>query len=88
MQAKHYSVVLRPAAQRDLDHLPDQVRDRILAALLGLENDPRPRASKQLVGLGRERRLRVGEYRMLYEVDDEASIVRIFRVIHRREAYR
>ena len=56
--------------------------------MLELEKDPRPRASKQLVSRGRERRLRVGAYRVLYEVDDEASIVRVFRIRHRREAYR
>ena len=86
--AKRYKVVLRPAARRDLDRLPIQVRNRVLTALLELEKDPRPRASKQLVSRGRERRLRVGVYRVLYEVDDEASIVRVFRIRHRREAYR
>lgn len=85
---KPYAVLLRPAARRDLDRLSSQVRERILAALLELEQTPRPRASKQLVGRGRERRLRVGEYRVLYEVDDAVSTVRIFRVRHRGEAYR
>lgn len=73
--AKRYSVALRPAAQRDLDRLPSQVRDGILAALVELEKDPRPRASKQLVGRGRERRLRVGEYRVLYEVHYQTGLL-------------
>jgi len=84
---KPYSVVLRPAARRDLDRLPPQVRERVLTALLELETTPRPRASKQLVGRGRERRLRVGEYRVLYEVDDADGAVLIFRVRHRGDAY-
>ena len=88
--AKQYSAVLRPAARRDLDRLPSQIRDKFVTALLKLEKDPKPRASKQLMSRGRERRLRVGAYRVLheYEVDDKAAVVRIFRVRHRREACR
>jgi len=59
-----------------------------MVALAALEDAPRPRASKKLTGRGRERRLRVGEYRVLYEVDDENRVVRIFRVRHRGRAYR
>lgn len=86
--AKQYSAVLRPAARRDLDRLPSQIRDKFVTALLKLEKDPKPRASKQLMSRGRECRPRVGAYRVLHEVDDKAAVVRIFRVRHRREACR
>lgn len=84
----HYSALLRPAAQRDLDRLSHSVAQRVVAALLKLEQDPRPRGSKKLSGRENEWRLRVGAYRILYEVDDEAKVVRVFRIRHRREVYR
>jgi mRNA interferase RelE/StbE len=84
----HYSVLLRPAAQRDWDHLPATAHQRVEAALLKLEENPRPHGSKKLTGRENEWRLRMGEYRLLYEVDDKARVVRVFRIRHRREVYR
>jgi mRNA interferase RelE/StbE len=83
-----YIVLLRPAAQRDWDHLPAVTYQRVQAALLKLEENPRPRGSKKLTGRENEWRLRMGEYRVLYEVDDKARVVRVFCIRHRREAYR
>lgn len=83
-----YSVLLRPAAQRDLDRLPPAIYQRVTEALAKLEQEPRPRACKKLTGRENEWRLRVGAYRVLYEVDDGAKIVRVFRIRHRREVYR
>ena len=83
-----YSVLLRPAAQRDLDRLPPAVYRRVIEALTKLEQEPRPRGSKKLTGRENEWRLRVGAYRVLYEIDDKAEVVRIFRIRHRREVYR
>ncbi len=49
---------------------------------------PRPPGAKKLVGRQLDWRIRVGNYRILYEVDDEASIITVWRIAHRREVYR
>lgn len=83
-----YKIVLRPAARRDSDALDRKTYDRILSKMNVLKMEARPTGAKKLVGRDNEYRLRIGEYRVLYEIDDNEKIVRIFRVLHRREAYR
>lgn len=61
---------------------------RIIAAIQLLADDPRPAGCKKLVGSQRDWRIRVGEYRVLFEIDDTEQIVRVMRVRHRRDAYR
>jgi mRNA interferase RelE/StbE len=82
-----YSVWVLRRAQKELARLPkdsySQVRDRIRA----LADDPRPRGCRKLTG--REGwRLRVGTYRVLYEIDDEGDKVTVLHVGHRRDVYR
>ena len=60
----------------------------MVAVLQELADSPRPKGVKKLVGQENEWRIRVGDYRVLYEVDDATRIVKIFRIAHRREAYR
>jgi mRNA interferase RelE/StbE len=83
-----YRIFLRPAAVRDLNSLQGDVRERIEQAIDRLAENPRPHGSKKLVGFENEWRLRVGEYRVLYVIDDATKRVTIARVAHRREAYR
>jgi len=83
-----YRILLRPAAIRDLDSLDANVRGRIERAIDRLQGNPRPPGSKKLVGFGNEWRLRVGDYRVLYVIDDTARQVVVARAAHRREAYR
>lgn len=83
-----YSIYLRPAANRDLKGLPPQVKERIESAIDQLSEGPRPPRAKKLVGYSDEWRLRVGDYRVLYVIDDSSQRVTIARVAHRREAYR
>ena len=83
-----YSILLRPAAARDLRALPSDTRSRIEKAIDRLVDDPRPPGARKLVGVSDEWRLRVGDYRVLYVVNDPEGQVVIARVAHRREAYR
>ena len=83
----NYSVVLTPSAARDLRRLPEGVRQRIVAALQGLANNPRPPGCVKLSG-GDEWRIRVGDYRAIYRIDDTARLVTVTRIGHRREVYR
>ncbi|MBK9737928.1 MAG: type II toxin-antitoxin system RelE/ParE family toxin [Actinobacteria bacterium] len=82
-----YRVVVRPAAQRALRRIDQPMRARIEGAIAMLAQDPRPPASRQLV----ERdgyRVRIGDYRVLYTIDDGVLIVAVVSVGHRREVYR
>ncbi|TJY72658.1 type II toxin-antitoxin system RelE/ParE family toxin [Arthrobacter sp. CAU 1506] len=68
--------------------LDKSAQARILRAVEILREEPRPPASKQLVGGDGERRIRTGDYRIVYEVRDEELVVLVIRVGHRREVYR
>ena len=83
-----YSILLCPAAVRDLNALASVIRRRIEAAIDRLSEEPRPHGSKKLAGFENEWRRRVGDYRILYVIDDSAKRVTIARVAHRREVYR
>lgn len=81
-----YEVHLIRSAEKDLDRLPLTVHNRLRIKILSLEENPRPRGIKKLSGR-EEYRLRVGDYRILYIIDDRKYIVIIVAVGHRREVY-
>lgn len=83
-----YQVLLRPAAGRDLARLPSDIRSRLTDVLFALENDPRPPGVTKLTGSANLWRVRVGDYRILFEIDDSAQTVLVLRIAHRRDAYR
>ncbi|MFB3924215.1 MAG: type II toxin-antitoxin system RelE/ParE family toxin [Terriglobia bacterium] len=83
-----YLVYLRPRVVRDLKSLPEEVKERVEQSVGRLSENPRPHGSKKLAGFENEWRLRVGDYRVLYLINDESKQVVVARVAHRREAYR
>ena len=82
-----YEIIIKPSAQRDLDAFPSKEVQRIAARISLLVTDPRPYGSQKLSGAV-SYRIRSGNYRVLYEVDDGRKRVFIFRIKHRREVYR
>jgi mRNA interferase RelE/StbE len=82
-----YRVEVQRSAERDLDRLSKMLFDRISARLVSLANEPRPPGAEKLTGL-EAFRVRAGEYRIIYEVDDSARVVVVTRIRHRREVYR
>ncbi|MFN3763631.1 MAG: type II toxin-antitoxin system RelE family toxin [Anaerolineae bacterium] len=82
-----YSVRILRRAIKDIADLPREYTRLIGQHIDRLGENPRPPDAKKLRG-GKEYSLRVGPYRILYDIDDEARIVTIYRVKHRREAYR
>lgn len=70
-----------------MDKLPAPLHHRLSQRLFSLEENPRPRGSRKLTGR-EEYRLRVGNYRILYAIDDTNLVVTVFAVGHRREVYR
>jgi mRNA interferase RelE/StbE len=82
-----YIVRLKPRAERDLDRLPIPLARRIWEKLLGLEEEPRPPGCSKLEGSDGYR-IRVGDHRVVYLIDDRARTVECVRIAHRREVYR
>lgn len=82
-----YQVELRRTAFKDLESIPADYVRLIASHINRLENNPRPNDSKKLKG-DAGYSLRVGSYRVLYDIDDKAKTVTIYRIKHRREAYR
>jgi mRNA interferase RelE/StbE len=64
------------------------IHDRVVETIQSLANDPRPPGCRKLSGSKNDWRIRVGDYRILYEIADAVRVVRVNRVRHRREAYR
>ena len=83
----HYAVLILRRAQKELANLPSNSYSRVKDAIIGLAGDPRPAQSTQLVGRGGWR-LRVGDYRIIYDIDDIAKTVTVLHVGHRRDVYR
>jgi len=83
-----YRVILKPRAERDLDALPIEIARRIWRKLEMLEIDPRPRTAVKLIREEGAYRIRVGDYRVVFLVNDGERIVEVIRVAHRRDVYR
>lgn len=83
-----HEVYLERAAERDLKRLSAQDFHRIIPRIKALAENPRPAGCRKLVSSERDWRIRVGDYRVVYEIDDEANAVRVMRVKRRQEAYR
>ena len=83
-----YQVLLERSAERDLKRLSANVHDRVIEAIKELAGNPRPPGCRKLVGSQNDWRIRVGDYRVIYEIADAIRIVRVNRVRHRREIYR
>jgi mRNA interferase RelE/StbE len=83
-----YEVYLERAAERDLRRLSAEVFHRIIPHIQALAENPRPTRCRKISGSANDWRIRVGDYRIVYEIDEAANAVRIFRVRHRRDVYR
>ncbi len=83
-----YKIELTPAARRDLKSLPRNILRRVDAKILELAAKPRPRGVKMLAGPERFLRARVGDYRIIYCIEDDRLVVLLVRIGHRRDVYR
>ncbi|SHJ81308.1 mRNA interferase RelE/StbE [Tessaracoccus bendigoensis DSM 12906] len=82
-----YRVDFTTAAARQIRKLPKPARDRLLDAIGNLAEDPRPHGARKLVGEQTAWRIRVGDYRVIYDVFDGELTVTIVRAAHRRAVY-
>ena len=83
-----FEVLLERHAERDLARLDHDTWTRVTRALAALADEPRPDGCRKLAGSVSDWRVRVGNCRILYEIDRKARVVRVMRIRHRREAYR
>ena len=82
-----YAVKMKPSAEKELDRLSGKLNARIFSRLESLAFDPRPPGCKKLKGGDNEWRLRIGDYRAVYTVDDRKLLVEVTRIRHRSEVY-
>jgi mRNA interferase RelE/StbE len=83
-----YAVSFRRSAEKDLRRLDATVRLRVMRAVETLAREPRPHGCRKLEGGEDAYRIRVGDYRVIYTVDDAVFVVAVERIRHRREVYR
>ena len=83
-----YDVLVERSAEKELKKIASDVQPKIGAALRSLANDPRPPGCRKLVGSKNDWRIRVGNYRVIYEIADEVRIVRVSKIRHRKDSYR
>lgn len=82
-----YRVSIRRKAQKQLDRIQEQYRERTISGTIALGDEPRPSGSRKLRGR-EEWRIRIGDYRAIYTIDDEAREVLVVDIGHRRDIYR
>ena len=83
-----YKLVFKPSVEKDLRDLPKTVVERVLKKIEGLPTEPLPSGCARLESAERLLRIRIGDYRVVYEVDGKARLITIHYVRHRREVYR
>lgn len=82
-----YNVRVIPSAQKDLDGLDRKFFDQIKQKIISLASEPRPAGCLKLTAQ-EGYRIRSGDYRILYRIDDGEMVVYIYRIKHRKESYR
>ena len=83
-----YRVLIKPSAVKELENIPRKKdRQRIVERISALADDPRPHGSQKLSGNDRFR-LRHGSYRIIYSIEDDALVIYVIKVGHRKDVYR
>ena len=83
-----YALRFARAARRELEALDMAMVQRLFASIERLAREPRPRGCRKIRGADNLWRIRIGDYRVLYTIDDQARIIDILAVRHRSDAYR
>ena len=83
-----YKIELKPSAMRDMQRLPRSIQKRVAQKIDALAKDPFPHGSTKLEAFGDLRRIRVADYRVIYQVRQETLVIFVVRVKHRGDVYR
>jgi mRNA interferase RelE/StbE len=82
-----YKVIIERRVAKEIESLSDEIIQLVINKIESLKSNPRPHGVKKLVG-GIGWRIKIRDYRILYTIDDDQKVVTVYRVKHRREAYR
>jgi mRNA interferase RelE/StbE len=82
-----YQILINPSAEKQIQKLPKNVRIRITESILNLGDEPRPHGSKKLQGVDAYR-IRIGDYRVVYEIQDNILLVTVVIVGNRKDIYK
>jgi mRNA interferase RelE/StbE len=83
-----YEIIIKPAAEKSLDRISKPIRTRIADALERLRDNPRPPGVVKMSGAENLWRIRIGDYRVVYEIHNDRLVVLVLRVAHRKDVYR
>ena len=83
-----YTIIVTKSIQKDLDNLPNDIKARIYSKISKLSEDPRPDSVTKLKGYENEYRIRIGDYRVRYEILDKDETVLLLQCKQRREVYK
>jgi mRNA interferase RelE/StbE len=82
-----YRVIVKPSAAKEIDRLPISTASRVVAKIAAMAATPRPPGVKKLEGDPKRWRIRVGDWRVIYSIDDRRRVVDVLYVRHRSKAY-
>ena len=82
-----YKITIKKSAAKELEDIPQKDLRKIIKCIRSLARDPRPYGSQKLSGQERYR-VRQGDYRIVYSIEDKDSLIDIVKIGHRREIYR
>ncbi|MGJ3245067.1 MAG: type II toxin-antitoxin system RelE family toxin [Elainellaceae cyanobacterium] len=82
-----YEIQFKTSSAKEFRKLPPDIKLRIREAINALKTDPRPAGVKKLAGESKLYRIRIADYRVIYEIDDSTQMLRIMCVRHRRDVY-
>jgi mRNA interferase RelE/StbE len=83
-----YEIIITKSIQKQLDNLPNNIQERVYEKIAQLAEEPRPDGVVKLKGYDNEYRIRIGDYRLVYEIQDEQLIVLLVQCKHRRDVYK
>jgi mRNA interferase RelE/StbE len=83
-----YEIIITKSIQKQLDNLPNNIQERVYDKISQLAEEPRPDGVVKLKGYDNEYRIRIGDYRLVYEIQDEQLIVLLVQCNHRRDVYK
>jgi mRNA interferase RelE/StbE len=83
-----YTIIISKSIHKQIDSLPDELKMRIVEKVNNLKEEPRPTGIVKLKGYANEYRLRIGDYRVRYEIDDSNQKIQILQCKHRKDVYR
>ncbi len=83
-----YAIAISKSVQKQIDNFPNDVAERIIEKIQNLASEPRPDGTVKFKASDNEYRIRIGDYRVRYEIDDESQLVQILQCKHRKDVYK